>query len=218
MREMQRSIARTRPGAGRPTREQAERRHEELLDRALELFLERGFEVATIDAIAADVGMTKRTVYGLYPDKKALFKATVQRAIERWMIPLETLRAAETDDLEETLRAVARIRIRNAISPAGLRLTRILNAEAYRFPDLYKVAYEQGMRPTIEYLVDLLRRHSKEGAIKLTKPDLAAAAFLSMVVGGPTRVFVWGGSLSEEEIEERIRYCVRLFLDGSRRR
>jgi AcrR family transcriptional regulator len=83
MREMQRSMIRSRPGAGRPTREQAERRHMELLDRALELFLERGFEVATIDAIAADVGMTKRTVYGLYADKKSLFNATVQRAIER---------------------------------------------------------------------------------------------------------------------------------------
>ena len=32
-----------RPSAGRPTREQAELRHEELLDRALELFLEKGF-------------------------------------------------------------------------------------------------------------------------------------------------------------------------------
>lgn len=190
----------------------------ELLDRALELFLERGFEVATIDAIAADVGMTKRTVYGLYPDKKSLFTATVQRAIERWIVPMETLRAVETDDLEETLRAVARIRLANAISPAGLRLTRILNAEAYRFPDLYTLAYEQGTRPTIDYLVDLLRRHSKSGETRVTRPELAAAAFMSMVVGGPTRVFVWGGSLSEEEIEERIRYCVRLFLDGARRR
>ena len=52
-----------RPGAGRPTREQAELRHQELLDRALELFLENGFELTTIESIAASVGMTKRTVY-----------------------------------------------------------------------------------------------------------------------------------------------------------
>ena len=218
MRELQRTSPRTRPGAGRPTREQAERRHEELLDRALELFLERGFEVSTIDAIAASVGMTKRTVYALYTDKEALFKAAVRRAIERWNVPIETMRAAESDDLEKTLRAIARIRMLNAISPAGLRLTRIINAEAYRFPEIYRVAYEQGMRSTIDYLADLLRRHAKAGTIKVAKPELAATAFLSMVVGGPTRVFVWGGSIDEQELEERIRYCVRLFLDGARSR
>src|SRR5579885_2011044 len=108
----------TRPRAGRPTREQAQRRHQELLDRALEHFLENGYQLATIDRIAAAVGMTKRTVYGLYEDKRALFQATVQRAIERWIVPIEKLRAAESADLEATLLAVARIRMHNAVSPA----------------------------------------------------------------------------------------------------
>jgi TetR/AcrR family transcriptional repressor of mexJK operon len=214
----QRSTTAIRPGAGRPTREQAERRHEELLDRALELFLEKGFELVTVDAIAASVGMTKRTMYARYADKSALFKAAVQRAIDRWTVPPETLRAAEIDDLEATLRAVARIRMSNAISPAGLRLQRIVNAESYRFPEIFTLAYEQGMRPTLEFLADLLRRHSKAGTVKITKPDIAAASFLSMVVGGPTRAIVWGGSVDERALEERIRFCVRLFLDGARPR
>ena len=208
----------SRPGAGRPTRAQAEQRHEELLDRALELFLEKGFELATIDAIAASVGMTKRTMYARYADKSALFRAAVQRAIDRWIVPIEALKAAESDNLETTLRAVARIRMSNAISPAGLRLQRIINAESYRFPEIFSLAYEQGMRPTIEFLADLLRRHAKAGTINITKPEIAATAFLSMVVGGPTRAIVWGGAVDESALEERIRFCVRLFLDGARRR
>ena len=60
---MNETLAIRRPRAGRPTREQAEARHAELLDRALDHFLDKGFEQATIEAIAADVGMTKRTVY-----------------------------------------------------------------------------------------------------------------------------------------------------------
>lgn len=209
---------RTRPGAGRPTREQAELRHEELLDRALELFLEKGFELVTMDAIAASVGMTKRTMYARYADKSALFKASVQRAIDRWIVPVEALQKAENDDLEATLRAVARIRMSNAISPAGLRLQRIVNAESYRFPEIFTLAYEQGMRPTLEFLADLLRRHTKAGTVKITKPEIAAASFLSMVVGGPTRAIVWGGSVDEKALEERIRFCVKLFLDGARPR
>jgi hypothetical protein len=50
---MQHLTRQARPSAGRPTREQAEQRHEELLDRALEQFLEKGFELATMEAIAA---------------------------------------------------------------------------------------------------------------------------------------------------------------------
>jgi TetR/AcrR family transcriptional regulator, mexJK operon transcriptional repressor len=208
----------TRPGAGRPTREQAELRHEELLDRALELFLEKGFELVTMDAIAASVGMTKRTMYARYADKSALFKAAVQRAIDRWTVPLDTLKNAETDDLENTLKAVARIRMSNAISPAGLRLMRIVNAESYRFPEIFTLAFEQGMKPTLEFLTDLLRRHNKAGNIKITRPDIAASSFLSMVVGGPTRAIVWGADVDEKALEERIRFCVRLFMDGARPR
>lgn len=215
---MQTDARRTRPGAGRPTRAQAAQRHEELLDRALELFLENGFQLVTIDSIAAAVGMTKRTMYARYPDKRALFKAAVQRAIDRWVVPIERLRAAVTEDLEETLIALARIRLANAISPAGLQLQRIINAESYRFPEIFTQTYEQGMRPAIEFIAEVLRRHHKAGTVKITRPETAAAAFLSMVVGGPTRAIVWGGPVDEEDLDERIRYCVRLFLDGARRR
>jgi TetR/AcrR family transcriptional repressor of mexJK operon len=207
-----------RPGAGRPTREQAELRHEELLDRALELFLEKGFELVTMEAIAAAVGMTKRTVYARYEDKSALFRAAVQRAIERWMVPIEDMRAAESDDLEATLVAIAEIRLRNAISPVGLRLQRIVNAESYRFPEIFDLAYEQGTRPTIHFLADLLTRRADGGGLCIEDGQIAAAAFLSMVIGGPTRAIVLGGPVNEPALEARIRICVRMFLNGVRPR
>ena len=52
-----------------------------MLDTALSLFLDKGFEQTTIDLIAASVGMTKRTIYAKYEDKAALFRAAVERAI-----------------------------------------------------------------------------------------------------------------------------------------
>ena len=75
-----------RRGAGRPTTEQAEARHGELLDAALEEFLEHGFELTTIEMVAARINMTKRTVYARYPDKASLFRrrgATRDRAADR---------------------------------------------------------------------------------------------------------------------------------------
>jgi AcrR family transcriptional regulator len=207
-----------RPGAGRPTREQAELRHAELLDRALELFLENGFELVTMEAIAAAVGMTKRTVYARYDDKAALFRAVVQRAVERWILPVETLQAVETDDLEATLAGIARIRLDNAISPVGVRLDRIVNAESFRFPEIFALAYEEGSRPTIRFIADLLRRRLAPGSPALADPEIAATAFLSMVVGGPRRRILSGGTMEPQDVDSRIRFCVRLFLDGARPR
>ena len=206
------------PGVGRPTRAQQELRHEQLLNVALDLFLERGFEPATMEEIAAHVGMSKRTVYARYPDKGALFKAAVRRAIERYTVPRAALEALATDDLEETLAAIARLRIANVATPVATKLQRILSAQSYRFPELFHAAFEQGAGPTIGFLADLFARYSALGEIKVTEPRRAASAFLSLVVGGPARIIVSGNKLDRAEIERHIRFAVDLFLHGVRRR
>src|ERR1700743_3321586 len=99
MSRMTRQAAKTLRPNGRPTKERAEQRHAALLDQALEMFLDRGFELTTIDAIAESLNMTKRTIYNRYADKRALFRATVQHAVDQWVIPIEMLEATDTVEL-----------------------------------------------------------------------------------------------------------------------
>jgi TetR/AcrR family transcriptional regulator, mexJK operon transcriptional repressor len=207
-------VAIKRPGVGRPTWQQQQQRQEELLNVAMDVFLELGFEQTTMDEIAVRVGMSKRTMYARYEDKGALFKAAVHRAIARWTVPRGALDAIETEDLEQTLRAVARTRIANLATPEGIRLQRILSAQSYRFPELLQAVYEEGTGPTIHFLVDLFVRHSKFGKIKATELQRAAPAFLSLVVGGPARLIVSGAHIDDAENESHIRFAVRLFLNG----
>lgn len=205
--------ARGNPGPGRPTREQAKRRNLELLDRALDLFLENGFERTTMEGIAAAVGMAKRTVYAQYPDKLALFRASLQRAVNEWIVPVDVLRQAETDDLEETLSNIGKILVDNIMTPAGLRLLRITNAEANRLPEISAYTYEEGTGPTLDYLSDLFsRRMGSDG--KKAQADAAALAFLYLVVGGPASLSVWGVPLSEEQVSRQTHFSTRLFLHG----
>jgi TetR/AcrR family transcriptional regulator, mexJK operon transcriptional repressor len=197
---------------------QAQQRHDELLEGALDIFLDKGFEQATIEAIAASVGMTKRTVYARYAGKAALFKAAVQRSIERLIVPPATLRALDTGDIAATLAAVARLRIAQVMTPAGLKQQRIINTESYRFPEIFTMAYEQNTGPVVEFLAGLLQRETAAGALSLTDPTRAAVVFLSMVVSGPVRVIVSGNRLTRAEIEDRLQFATRLFLDGARTR
>jgi AcrR family transcriptional regulator len=205
----------SRPRAGRPTREQAEARHEELLDRALDHFLDKGFEQATIEAIAADVGMTKRTVYARYADKASLFRAAVHRAIERYSIPPERIRATEVDDLEQTLINIAMLRIDLVASPQGLKLQRIIQTESYRFPEIFTETYEIGALPTIRFLADLFERETKAGRLAIPDPITAANYFLSAVVSGPVRFILAGLPMGRERLDKNVAYGVRFFLAGA---
>lgn len=207
-----------RSRAGRPTREQAQARQAELLDTALDMFLDKGFELTTMEGVAAAVGMTKRTIYARYDDKAALFLATVRRAIERSIVPDDVLRALEMGDLAETLKAVAQMRIADVTTIEGLKLRRIINTESYRFPEIFTLSYELGAMPVIDFLTDLLRRHDSAGAVCVACPEMAANVFMSMVIGGPVRLLVSGNTMSRDEIEDWIDGAVGLFLDGVRKR
>jgi len=208
------NLAVFRPGVGRPTREQQELRHEELLNVALDIFLEKGFEQTTMEEIAIRVGMSKRTVYARYEDKASLFKAAVQRAVQRYTVPRSEVEALATNDLAETLAAVARQRIANVATPVATKLQRILSAQSYRFPELFHAAFDEGAGPTINFLKDLFMHHAKQGQIHVTDPRRAATAFLSLAVGGPARIIVSGNKIDDAAIEDHIHFAVNLFLKG----
>jgi TetR/AcrR family transcriptional regulator, mexJK operon transcriptional repressor len=199
---------------GRPTRHQAEQRNRELLDKALDLFLENGFDRTTIEAITAAVGMAKRTVYARYGDKMTLFRAALERAIDDWIVPVDRLREAETADLEETLQEIGQILVANILTPEGLRLLRITNAESIRHPEIGQYTVRAGTEATIAFLTDLFRRRLTDPRPDAQEARDAADAFLNLVVGGPSSTMMWGVELDEPEIERMTRYAVHLFLHG----
>src|ERR1700712_1017939 len=87
--ELERGDTVTRRGTGgRPTREAAARRDERLIAVATRLFMERGFDATSIDAVAETAGVSKPTVYARYRDKRDLFTAVLRATIQRWLAPL----------------------------------------------------------------------------------------------------------------------------------
>ncbi|MBC2650435.1 TetR/AcrR family transcriptional regulator [Novosphingobium aerophilum] len=200
--------------AGRPSRAEAEARIEELLESALDLFLTHGFERTSIDAIAAAVRMNKRTVYARFADKSALFLAAVQRAIARDVIPVAILTRLDSGDVEDSLVAIGRLRIEHFLQPAALRLQRILRAESIRFPQIADWHFELSTLPFMTYVAGLLQRAMDEGRIRTVDAAQAAAAFMSLVVGGQVRPLVAGRIPSPGDIDRRIRFAVDLILHG----
>src|ERR1700757_3146226 len=66
---------------GRPPKKLAGAVEKRILDAARKVFLERGFEGASIDEIAAVARAGKPTIYARFRDKRALFAGVVTRDI-----------------------------------------------------------------------------------------------------------------------------------------
>ena len=184
---------------------------DEFLIKALEVFYEKGFEGTSIDAITAAVGIAKRTIYARYGDKESLFKAALERAIDDWNVPIERLRAAESDNLEDSLLAIGQLLISNVLTPTGLRLLKLTNAESGRMPSMGEHNVRYGEDPIIAYLADLFERQLPGGCDNAAD---AAEAFLHLVVGGPAIGAAWGVVRDEATIMRRAQISTRIFLHG----
>jgi AcrR family transcriptional regulator len=120
---------------GRPPKELAGEVDGRILAAARKVFLQRGFEGASIDEIAEVARSGKRTIYARFADKRALFTATVTQDIRT---RLTAFKAAPPigATIEERLTSAAIMLLHWALDSEGLALMRLAIAEAYRFPDL----------------------------------------------------------------------------------
>lgn len=198
---------------GRPRRGQTDGLNEDLLNHALDHFLEKGFEGTTINAITASLGMSKQTVYVRYGDKLTLFRAALQRATDEWLVPLESLDKFESDDLEQSLVDIGREIVATLISPAGQKLIRVTNAESFRMPEIGEYTYKRGMRQIGEHLAGFFRRRMLVGEEGDDLEDLATM-FLNLM-SSPARIVAWGLDSEEMDVETFVRRRVKLFLHGA---
>ena len=200
------------PG-GRPTREEAERRHRSLLATAFRLFLERGWDGVSVEEISRQSGVAKGFIYARYADKDALFVG----AIERLMADaVGTLHLAEPlpGDIEEGLHAFGRKLLDIVLQPEALAFHRQFLAEAGRFPELAKLFLARNRARDL--IVEVLQTYADRGAIDVFDAKLTAEHFAILVVGFPRMQALLVGREPPAEEERRLRAAVRLFLDGCR--
>ena len=198
---------------GRPRGNQIDRLKQDFLCHALDHFLEKGFEGTRVSDITRSFGMSKQTVYAHFGDKLGLLQAALRNAVDDWLVPFDDLRRLEGEDLGQTLVDVSRVIVETLMSPAGLRLIRITNSEAYRIPEIAEYTYQRGYQRIAHYLCDLFERRIYPDA--QATPDLEdlATVFLNLM-SGPARQSAWGLIPETIDVEEFIRRRVSLFLHG----
>lgn len=199
---------------GRPARDEAPLIREKILAAATDLFLSRGFGATSIEAVAARAKIGKRTFYHRFRDKSALFRAVIERLLQRWL-PQFDAAFEEPAPLETILVRSARRMLALALEPEALALRRLLLVEAGRFPELVEIAIKEGATKGIERIAVLLADATRAGRLQVADPIFAAIQFQEMVLSVPMRrAMGFGKSFNEAELDDWAVRSVGLFLHG----
>jgi AcrR family transcriptional regulator len=138
--------------AGRPTKKRVEAIGATILATALEMFLDAGYSVTSMDAIAARAGISKGTLYARYPNKAALFTAIVEDRVAAWSKAASVHDAELPPDLAGRLRHHVRVSLEGMADPEISAFAGLITAERKRFPELARIYHERAVGYEIEML------------------------------------------------------------------
>ncbi|WP_329281017.1 TetR/AcrR family transcriptional regulator [Streptomyces sp. NBC_00691] len=205
-----------------PTGPRAARKRQAIVRAARDLFLREGFGVG-MDAIAAEAGVSKVTVYNHFGSKEALFTAVVAGALDEPLGPggqggegpaggpdlarlvdadgPEALKAALTDAGRAWGRAVR-------ADTEGRALRTLVATEVHRFPELGRAWRAHGPAGHHPAVTNALRTLADRGLLDIPDLEVAVLQLYSLLLF-PQMVFEQHGAELGDEL------CERLVVDGA---
>jgi AcrR family transcriptional regulator len=144
---------RSRVRVGRPPKDRAGDVKERILDAAQRIFLERGFQSASIDEIAELAPASKPTIYAHFPGKEALFAAVVARVING-LTNFEGY-TPEGRTVQDKLTSLGTAIVERFIEDT-VGITRATIAEAQRLPELSRHVHDAARNRAANAVSELL--------------------------------------------------------------
>jgi AcrR family transcriptional regulator len=188
----------------------------QILDGARKVFMDLGFDGASMGEIARAAQVSKGTLYVYFADKCALFEAILeQEALQHGQVAFNFDPAR---DVETTLKDFGRAYNRLLCRPGGGSAIRTVMAIAERMPDLGHRYYARVLDKSINRLSDYLNAHVASGDLAIDDCDLAASQFMELCKASLFLPFVFQAAPapSEERMSEVVDSATRMFLAAYR--
>ena len=202
----------TLPIALQPVPDEDSSKRRQIIDGARKVFMDLGFDGASMGEIARSAGVSKGTLYVYFADKNRLFEAIVEE---------ETLQQGKVffnfdpeRDVTTTLMDFGRAYVQMLCRPGGGSATRTVMAIAERMPDVGRRYYENVLEKTINRLADYLQAHVRSNDLAIENCQLAASQFHQMCQASLFLpwVFQAAPAPSAERIAEVVESATEMFL------
>jgi AcrR family transcriptional regulator len=184
----------------------------QILDGARAVFMDLGFDGASMGEIARAAGVSKGTLYVYFADKNRLFEAIVeQECLEQGHVAFnfDPSRGPQTM-LPEFGRAFIRVLCR----PEGGSSLRTVMAIAERMPEVGRRFYEEVIAMTIGRLAAYLDSQCADGTLKIEDTTLAASQFMEMCKATLFLPYIFQAAPAPapEQIADAVDSATRVFL------
>lgn len=196
---------------GRPKQRSDEEEQQRIIAVACELFLDVGYGRTTMDAVAARCGISKKTLYRLFPAKTELFGAMVADN-RRTMLALP--RPDDDMPVAEALAAIFRLDVDETENGKRLAFVRLAMADSDRYPEIGEAITLEGAEPARRLLAAWLARQQERGALRAFPPEAAARMLMDMVFGVLVKRFPGDDLLTRDDRFAHAQRCIDVFLNG----
>ncbi len=201
-------------GPGRP-KDLAKR--QAILDAAKKLFLSNGYANTSMDAVAAEAGVSKLTVYSHFNDKETLLSCAVMSKCEE-QLPTLFFELPDGAPIEQVLLNIARGFHQLINGEDSVNLHRLIMALGSQDPQLPQIFFEAGPQRVLNGMERLLTKVDQIGALRIASPRVAAEHFFCLLKGAANfRLLLGcGGPVVGAAAEAHVQDVVALFMRAYR--
>ena len=155
----------------------------QILAAARKLFLTQGFNGTSMDAVTAEAGVSKQTLYAYFPTKTDLLADVLYAGMsELVLIPPTADEIRSLDDLREHLIALASRLTTSLLQPETIALMRLVLGEVFHVAELRQHFREALPGQVLARTEAMLRQADAHGILRVEDPELASRMFVGPVM------------------------------------
>ncbi|WP_029038234.1 TetR/AcrR family transcriptional regulator [Salinimicrobium xinjiangense] len=182
---------------------------EQVLSKAAELFLTFGVKSVTMDEIAGEMGISKKTIYAHFPTKTKLIEATAFYVFEQISTGIQSIRNENNDPIEELfqIKDFACQHLKDEKSSPQYQLQKY-------YPKIYSTVREKQKNILEGLTKENLENGIREGVYRSDLPvEFISRIYFIGIVGIKDREFFAEGEFSMNELTEmHLEYHLRAIV------
>ena len=192
----------------------------EILDAALELFVEKGFAATRLEDVAQRAGVSKGTVYLYFDSKDDLFKAVIRSGMVRAIEEAEKLVAGFEGPSADLLRRIYAGWWQNIGGTKLSGIPKLMISEAQNFPELARFYYDEVIQRGSRLFARALERGVARGEFRPVNVDYAVRALIAPLIMRAIleHSFLPCAGPEDFDVPAYFEHTLGLVLDGLRTR
>jgi AcrR family transcriptional regulator len=192
-------------------RRRAEARSDEILDAALAVFTEKGFDTARVDEIAARAAISKGSVYLYFDSKEALLRGLIEREVAPAAQRLRALAEASGEDPKAALKLLVTVATQLMNDARIFATPKLVLSVAPRFAEIAEFYRKRVIDEAIGAIATLHRKGVAAGQFRDSDSDTVARMVMGPILVYAMRKHVLGAPDTSQPMKRAQAHLDLLF-------